>query len=188
MTGHGRGGAKPKAGNAVTVYTPPGVEGALAQMPSELSREASEVWQILVPDLVEQQLFRPSDVLMVMELSELLAEARRFRRRLQQLQERIEKLELMDTAERLSEYGELSAAFDAEDKLDGMLKRARTGWLQCLQRAQSLAGEFGISPVARIRLGLLRVQGASLLEALQAMEGGDDEENIVDGEVISDGG
>lgn len=186
MTGHSRGGAKPSARNAVTVYTPPGVEGALAGMPAELSPEGKEVWAVLVPDLEAQQLFRPSDVLMVVELCELLAEARRFRRRLDTLQRRMEELDEMDNEGRLAAYGELSAAFDAEDRLDGMLKRARTGWLQCLQRAQSLAGEFGVSPVARIRLGLLRVQGQSLLEALQAM-GNDDEDLVIEGEVVPDG-
>jgi hypothetical protein len=41
-------------------------------------------------------------------------------------------------------------------------KRLRTGYVQMLKATQSLAADYGISPVARVRLGLMQAGGASL--------------------------
>lgn len=47
-----------------------------------------------------------------------------------------------------------------------VVKKLRASWRAALDAAKSLSAELGISPVAQVRLGLLKAQGASLMDAL----------------------
>lgn len=142
----GIGGAKPDIvkgmaeddGN-VPAYI--GTGGAIAP-PEDLSPGAIEVWNMLVPDIAQTGVYRESDEILLSELCESLALARHFRRALQPI----------------IAGGELDSP---------EAKRLRSGYRESMQTAMSIAGEFGISPVARLRLGLMRVKGTSLLDALE---------------------
>ena len=113
--------------------------------PADISEAAREMWDLITPDLVEHKLLKPSDLPLLIEMVEALALAKRFRERL------------------LTE-------------MDGMndpaeVKRLRTAWVDALRSASSLAGDFGIGPVARVRLGLTKLQGASLQDLIAARRG-----------------
>jgi phage terminase small subunit len=138
--------------------------------PEELSPDAAKAWDILLPDLISMGVFSPSDAFLLFELCETLASAQGFRREVKTLQARLE-----DSDERYAKERDAGAdperleRLEAESEhLSGRLKRARAGYLQHMKLVMSIAGEFGISPVARLRLGLMKVQGASLLGALLA--------------------
>lgn len=141
----GVAGRKPSIGKAATeskAIARTGEPGAV-QPPEILTPEGQAVWDTLLPDLISMGAFRESDVLLLTELCETLAEAQAFRRQLR----------------------------DEPDKSSPEAKRLRAGYLQSMKLVMSIAGEFGISPVARLRLGLMRIQGSSLLEALAGDEG-----------------
>lgn len=126
--------------------------------PEEISEAGAAIWNVLLPDLIGMGVFTMSDAFLLFELCETLASAQEFRREAGQLQRR------------------LTAADEADDvvlaeHLSGRLKRARAGYLQSMKLVMSIAGEFGVSPVARLRLGLMKLTGNSLLAAL----GGEDD-------------
>lgn len=131
--------------------------------PELLSEGGAAIWAVLLPDLIKTGVFRESDTILLVELCETLASAQDFRRQVRGLMGRLEDAEARAAA------GEEDADRDAE-VLSTRVKRARAAYLQSMKLVMSIAGEFGISPVARLRLGLMRVQGATLLGAL----GGDD--------------
>ena len=150
-------GRKPSFGAASSEPAPYVRTGEIdslpVQPPEELSTDAARAWDILLPDLIAMGVFSPSDTFLLFELCETLASAQGFRREVHRLQARL------DAAD---------AAGDDElaETISGRLKRARAGYLQHMKLVLSIAGEFGVSPVARLRLGLMKVQGASLLHAL----------------------
>lgn len=138
--------------------------------PEELSEDAGKAWAVLLPDLISTGVFSTSDSFLLFELCETLASAQGFRREVKTLQARLE-----ESDERYAKERDEGADGDRLDRLEkesehlsGRLKRARAGYLQHMKLVMSIAGEFGISPVARLRLGLMKVQGASLLGALMS--------------------
>jgi P27 family predicted phage terminase small subunit len=137
-------GPKPAPGGEVA-NTPQPPSGTVVAMkaPADLSDDAKKVWDLAVSDLIALRVFRPSDALMLQEFCELLAQAQKFRRSLQ----------------------------DEPDMGSQEAKRLRTGWLQSFKAAASISAEFGMSPVARIRLGLMKAQGGTLLGKLNAQSG-----------------
>ncbi len=118
-------------------------DGYVVLPPEIMSPSGAAVWDVLLPDLISTGVFRSSDRLLLLELCEALGEAQEFRRQLR----------------------------TEPDKGSPEAKRLRTGYLQQMKLVMQISAEFGISPVARLRLGLMRVQGATLLGAL----GGDDD-------------
>jgi phage terminase small subunit len=119
------------------------VDGRPVLPPEVMSPNGAKIWSRLLPDLIGTGVFRESDGLLLVELCETLAEAQEFRRALR----------------------------DEEDKSSQEAKRLRSGYLASMKLVMQISGEFGISPVARLRLGLMKVQGTTLLAAL----GGDDD-------------
>lgn len=112
------------------------------QAPDDLTPEAKKVWDLAISDLIALRVFRPSDALMLQEFCELLATAQKFRR-----------------------------ALANEPDMGGQeAKRLRAGWLQSFKAAASISAEFGMSPVARIRLGLMKAQGGTLLGRLSQQD------------------
>jgi phage terminase small subunit len=158
-------GASHKA-EIVTDFLPLPVESAdPALLPEEyqpdtesMTPDGVAIWNMIVPDLVEAQVFREMDTILLEELCESLSMAREFRKQMIYYKDRLG-----------------SAMLEAEgteddplmDSYSRGLKRARSGYREMMQTAMSIAGEFGISPVARMRLGLLKIQGNSLLGALK---------------------
>ena len=124
----------------VPAVDPGDAAGTIVDMPPppELTDAAKQIWDITIPSLIQAKVLRPEDVPLLIEFAEAMASARAFRHEL-----KVEE----DT------YG--LGSIEA--------KRLRTGYIQMLKVATSLASEFGISPVARVRLGLMRAGGASLL-------------------------
>lgn len=118
--------------------------GAVVELnpPEDMSDEAVEVWDIVVPALIRNQVLREEHVVMLIEACEAWALARRFRADLWQ---------------------ELHGLNDPDT-----VKKIRASWRAALDAAKSLSSELGISPVAQVRLGLLKAQGATLLDALAA--------------------
>ena len=103
---------------------------------------------------------------MLVECVEAWAASEYFRAR---MWERIAEQERTD--ELVSSGGltgdEFKLALATSEIIDGQVKRARTAWLQSVRAAASLSADLGLGPVARVRLGLAKVEGASLLQVLQ---------------------
>ena len=123
--------------------------------PPDLSERARLIWDLILADLIEAKVFRPADGLLLAELCEAFAMAQGFRSEVTSLQERLA---------RATEAG-------AEKELSDRIKKARTGYRQAMQTVMSIAGEYGITPVARMRLGLLQLQGNSFLDAWKNRKG-----------------
>lgn len=169
----GVAGQKPQAGGAVERAAQSVDTGDIVAMdpPDDLSADGALVWNVLLPDLIGSKVFRLSDALLLSELCESLGMARAFRREIALL------VPKMDEAYRKIEAAEPGEAFreavDFAEFVGAALKRARTGYRQMMQTAMSIAGEFGISPVARLRLGLMKAHGAKLTSFFGDDEGGD---------------
>lgn len=149
-----------------TIAIPTGDPDSLPVEPlEELTPEGADAWAILLPDLINSGVFRKSDALMLVELCEMLGAAKAYRAEIRRLQPQLKRMD-QESCDPSRPAEERSAAADAAEYLSGRIKRARTAYLQTVKQAQSLAAEFGVSPVARIRLGLMRLQGSSLLQAL----------------------
>jgi P27 family predicted phage terminase small subunit len=125
--------------------------------PEDLTDTAAEIWRGLLPDLLAAKVFRVSDAFLLSELCSVMAMAREFRADVERLQE-------MEVNE--DDYESQSDYFDALERVDAMLKRARTGYRQMMQTTMSIAGEFGISPVSRLRLGLMSATKERLSDLL----------------------
>lgn len=121
--------------------------------PEDLTPEAAELWEIAVTDLIALKMFRLSDAPMLSEFCSSLAMAREFRREIDSLQPKLRQAMAEEN-------------FEAADAISGMLKRARSGYVQMFKLAQSVSGDFGMSPVARLRLGIMATQGSRLSDML----------------------
>lgn len=143
-------GVKP-AGTSVATR-PDGVAGDVVEMgaPEELSESGRAVWRTLMPDLIAAKTFRISDALLLVELCESMAMAREFR------------LEVVAWQSKMRQLGNPQSAGEIEEAtaVSHAIRRARTGYREMMQTVMSIAGEFGISPVARIRLGLMKMDDA----------------------------
>lgn len=160
----GVAGKKPVPGGDVEKARAGTPAGSVVWMeaPEDLSETAVEFWNLLLPDLIALKVFQASDAALLSELVEGLAMAKEFRGEIQTLQE-VQR-----------ERGKPTSAWSAEEWeayeiISASLKRARTSWRQTMQTVMSISGEFGISPVARLRLGLMAKDGA---KALHEMFGG----------------
>lgn len=149
-------GRKPEAHGKIARRREPTQSGTVVAMdaPDDLTDEAKMIWDTLLPDLIALRTFVESDALLLSELCAELATARAFRRQVETLEPDF------DAALREKD-------FERADALSGMLKRARTGRRQAMQTVLAIAGEFGITPAARLRLGLMKAQGSSLLGLLR---------------------
>lgn len=148
MRGRKPDGAK-AAAEGTAVALPGERSSALIEPPAELTPEARAYWEKVIPDLAEMGVYVDSDVFLLTEMAENYAMAVRFRRQVTKLQT---DLEAADTDD-----------LDRLELLSGQLKRARAGYLQHQKMLWSMAAEFGTTPTSRVRLGISKLQGASLL-------------------------
>lgn len=147
------------AGGTLSALTPP---------PS-LSEGAREVFEAITPVLLDSKVLREDDLPMLEQCCEAWAMARYYRTRTWML---IERLDKADAQVHLLSGDELRDQLAEVEMFDGSLKRARAGWNQATILATRLSAELGLGPVARVRLGLARVQGQSLIEALMGDDAG----------------
>jgi phage terminase small subunit len=137
--------------------------------PASLSPAAQEVFEVITPVLLDSKVLREDDIPMLEQCCEAWAMARYYRTR---------TWALIDQLDRASAQLDMLSGDELRDQLaevemfDGSLKRARAGWNQATILAARLSAELGLGPVARVRLGLARVQGQSLLEALMGDDAG----------------
>lgn len=142
-------------GRVSTKAAKAGPTGDVAWMepPADLSAGGADLWNVILPDLIAAKVFRLSDAVLLSELCESLAMAREFRAEINRLVPKAkDALEAED--------------FEVYETFSQMLKRARAGYRQTMQTALAIAGEFGISPVSRLRLGIMQAQGSTLLGIL----------------------
>lgn len=167
-------GTKPTVGGDIERRAESVDTGDIVAMepPDDLSEDGALVWRVLLPDLIASRVFRLSDALLLSELCESLGMARAFRREIALLGPKMTAA--YASIEGAEPGDEFKAAVDYAEFVSAALKRARTGYRAMMQTAMSIAGEFGISPVARLRLGLMKAQGAKLTDFFGAGdEGGD---------------
>jgi P27 family predicted phage terminase small subunit len=134
--------------------------------PEDLTKEARDVWAVVIPDLIEHKIIRMSDVPLLIEFVEAIGHARKFRVQMDLWQDMLDK-ELEDGCPPNTEPKDY---YERLSLISQSVKRERAGYIATLKAGMSLASEFGISPVARVRLGLGKLQGQSLLAALDARE------------------
>lgn len=138
------------------------------ERPDVLTDDAVVVWEQVVPDLVAAKVLREQDLVLLIEFCEQVGMARRARERLVAMQVELDRA-MEDGPQPGEEPKDYIARVDAWSQA---VKRERSSYVALMRLAYSAASEFGISPVARVRLGLFKVQGASLLDALsKAREG-----------------
>lgn len=173
------GGAKPsvvsdKLQSSHGVEPHPSMAGGTLkaiETPEVLSEGGRGIWQLIVPPLLDAGILREDDLVLLVECAEAWAASETFRKRMWQAIKLEEELEEKCFSGEL--HGDdLAVALAQLEGQDQRVKRARAGWLQALRAAQSLSADLGLGPVARVRLGLAKVQGASLLEILRQMPGG----------------
>lgn len=130
--------------------------------PDELSKGGRDIWETITPELVKGRVLRMDDIPILIEACEAWALTRTFRRQLWkavQMYEEVAENEPKDPAE----FEAWSAKLDAAS---AVVKRTRSAWVAAYRVASSAAGDLGLGPTARVRLGLAQVQGQSLLESL----------------------
>lgn len=173
----GISGAKPSIEKALAerpTFVPTGEVDSIPR-PAELTERAIPIWDVLLDDLLHMGVFKPADALILVEVCEMLAEAKRVRRMLDNPPKgwlRFEK----DMSE--DERDSLEADADALAQLwpmSGAYKRLRATYIQTMRMLKSYIDEFGVTPVARLRLGLLHLQGKGLSEMFGAS---DDESDV----------
>lgn len=175
-------GRPPKPGGDVErAAAKAGPSGDIVTMlpPDDLSEDAAALWEAILPDLIKLKVFAVSDAPMLAELCSSLAYARGFRAEMDTLTIELAKAGALlatlprrdlDEEQRL----QLHEALAEYDFLSGAIKRARSGYTQMMRVAMNLASDFAISPVSRLRLGLMKAKGASLLGILgQKVDDGD---------------
>ena len=139
------------------------------EAPAELSEGGLAIWETVVPDLLNAKILQPADLPLLVEFCESMGMTRTYRQRVYDSQAAFE----LAITEGPADGEDPKDYADRLDVLDLMVKRARASYVQTLKLALSLASEFGISPTSRVRLGLAKVQGASLLDAIKRRRGGD---------------
>jgi len=136
--------------------------------PGDLSEQAAPVWAALVPYLCEKAVLVPADVPLLVELVETLGLARQYRRALQRLVASPWLLGLDPDSDDSSIVGLPADALEALALATPAVKRLRSGYVECMARASSLASCFGLTPTDRIRLGVAsgRDGGATLQDVI----------------------
>ena len=142
--------------------------------PEELSKGGLEVWEVVVPDLVKSGVLRADDLVILVECCEAWAIARKFRSNLWAALDTqdtvMAELELL-LGTGVAEADDFKIASARAEAAEASVKRARSGWTAAFKAALSSSADLGLGPVARVRLGLTKLQGASLLGELDRQAG-----------------
>lgn len=158
----GTPGAKPKLSAQRTSDDGKHPPGRVIEVtpPPELSPEAEEIWPVVVDDLASKGALIPADLPMLTEWVEAIALARAYRRRLTEVRKQ-------DTVTEYDRNGNPHQVPPLDSKV---VKRLRAGWKQAMDTVKSIAGDFGLTPADRMRLGLMDAAkgNVSLADALAA--------------------
>lgn len=142
--------------------TPPGTVMEV-KPPADLAPEAEDVWHSLVPLLADTGTLVPSDTVLLLELVETIALARIYRAK---LWEGVRK----GTVTEHDRNGDPHEVPFIGSKVE---KRIRASWSDYSSQAERLASEYGLTPTARVRLGIAEAaQGVSFSEAMRALGDG----------------
>ncbi len=136
---------------------PPGSVTEPPAPPDTLPEQAHGAWHDLAAALAEAGALVESDHLLLGQLAVMLTMAREYGAKL------LEGLAAGETTELDRNGGEHVVPFAGSRRE----KRLRSSYMQAVTRLESLADAYGLNPTSRVRLGLDRVMGSSLLEALQ---------------------
>lgn len=147
-----------------------GPTGTVVSMepPPDLTADAQDLWRVILPDLIALKVFRLSDAPMLAELCRSLGYARAFAAEIDVL-----TLELGKIAEGWRGAVPEEDSIKNYDLMSGTLKRARSGYTQMMRTAMNLAADFAVSPVSRLRLGLMVAKGNTLGALRDAIEKGE---------------
>lgn len=186
-------GRKPQPGSRRTLAkVNPAGAGVAVQPERELTGTSARAWEVVIKDLNEQKIFAPSDALLLTTFCEMYGFADRERERMEETELRLEAVsEALDSVSPV-DYDDDDSFTSArerletrEDTLSKALKRSRVAYMAYVKEMRALASEFAISPVARMRMGLMQLQGASLGAVLsELLSEDDDDEDVILGEVI----
>lgn len=147
---------------------PSAAGGTIVELPEpvdELSEEGLRIWRLITPELVKGRVLRMDDIPLLVEACEAWALTRKFR---QQLWEAVNGLDRLMEMEAPHDPDQREEHYALVELASGQVKRARSAWTSAYKAAMSAAGDLGLGPTARVRLGLAQVQGQSLLESLQS--------------------
>ncbi len=178
-------GRKPELGSQRDerrTFVPTGVPNGIAA-PEGLSSAAEKIWDVLLDDMISKGVFAPSDSFILAELCEALAQAYTLRQRMMNPNPNwlaFEKDIDRETREELKHDPVASAELW---EMSGAYKRLRAAYTANMGLAMKMVAEYGITPVARIRLGLMKNQAENALAAFFASD--DDTSDIVDAEVTN---
>lgn len=187
-------GKKPSIETALTkreTFVPTGLVDGISR-PADLSDDASAIWDVLLDDLTAMGVFRPADAIVLTEVCEMVVEAKKLRYRMQNPPENWYRFEPDLTQSEKDEFAlqEDHIADWLADMwyLSQTYKRLRVSYLQTMRSLKSWIDEFGVTPVARLRLGLLQLQGANLMDAFGGV---DDEDDVapaaIEGSIVEQG-
>lgn len=112
---------------------------------------AAHYWDAVVDELIRAGMFQDSDRYVLVEIVEAYAMAVRFRHAMNVALE--------------------TSVEDGGGLLGRQAERARIGYEKYTLMWKGLAAEFGLTPVARLRLGLGQIKAATLMEALGDLPG-----------------
>lgn len=170
--------------------------GVLVEPTSELDDHAALAWNAVVEDLNAQKLFRGSDALLLTTFCELYSLSQKSLARIKEFDLRLEDISAELDSMSPREYETNEEYDDAvrklerrEESISNRRKRDNTAYMNYVRQMVSLAAEFALSPVSRMRLGLMQAAGAAALSDLLGgeIEGDDDLGQTIPGEVVSDG-
>ncbi len=187
-------GRKPTPGGRRTLAKPdPSGSGVAVRPERELSGAAARAWEVVVQDLNDQKIFAPSDALLLTTFCEMYQFADKERERMENTELRLEAVsEALDNVSPVdydddNSYEAARSRLESrEDTLSKALKRSRVAYMNYVKEMRALASEFAISPVARMRMGLMQMQGASLGAVLAELfsKNGEEDADVLVGEVI----
>jgi phage terminase small subunit len=135
--------------------------------PDDLSDLDREVWDLIVPSIVELGVLRAEDVPLVIMFVQGISESRTALRRKRDLQIRIDAHHAVDTSGMTDK--QLASHHRQEERLDTMQRRCAQQWRDASQLAMRVADRGGWGPVARARLGLAQLSGMGLIEQLHRL-------------------
>lgn len=178
MGGHVWGGRVPDPTTAkldpyAPVRDPRAARGTITHLdpPDDLSEVDRQVWDLIVPSIVDLGVLRAEDVPLVIMFVQGISESQTALRRKRELQSRIDAHHEVDTSAMTD--SQLASHHRQEERLDTMQRRCAQQWRDASQLAMRVADRGGWGPVARARLGLAQLSGMGLIDQLQRLAADD---------------
>lgn len=149
---------------AAGAQSPPGHRLPDTTPPKDLTPAAQTLWNTIAPALADSGALTSSDRVMLAELVEALSLAHRYRR---------EELRMLHEGS-VTEHSRGGKPYTTEAAGSQTLKRVRAARKDAMQTVLRLAPEFGLTPKARMAMGLMEASGHSFIRAIAEMTTEDD--------------